>query len=70
MDHAGIPISRLTIEAIGGTAKDKGKNLFALGLLARMFDLDLSRLEALITERFGGKDPAVLRNAQTAFNAG
>src|SRR3954453_4141048 len=31
--HVGIPISSLTIEAIGGTAKDKGKNLFALGLL-------------------------------------
>jgi len=68
--HVGIPISTLTIEAIGGTAKDKGKNLFALGLLAKMFDLDLSRLEALIAERLGGKDPAVLRNAQTAFKAG
>jgi 2-oxoglutarate ferredoxin oxidoreductase subunit alpha len=68
--HVGIPISTLTIEAIGGTAKDKGKNLFALGLLAKMFDLDVSRLEALITERLGGKDAAVLRNAQTAFKAG
>ena len=27
--HVGGPISTLTIEAIGGTAKDKGKNLFA-----------------------------------------
>ena len=32
--HVGVPISSLTIEAIGGTAKDKGKNLFALGLVA------------------------------------
>src|SRR5512147_1857653 len=39
--HVGIPISSLTIEAIGGTAKDKGKNIFALGLLAKMFDLDV-----------------------------
>ncbi len=68
--HVGIPISTLTIEAIGGTAKDKGKNIFALGLLARMFDLDVSRLEELIAERFGGKDPSVLRNAQAAFQAG
>src|ERR1051325_6654156 len=27
--HVGIPISSLTVEAIGGTAKDKGKNIFA-----------------------------------------
>src|SRR5512138_2696618 len=54
--HVGIPISNLTIEAIGGTAKDKGKNIFALGLLAKMFDLDIPKLEALITERFKGKD--------------
>src|SRR3989440_12538785 len=25
--HLGIPISSLTVEAIGGTAKDKGKNI-------------------------------------------
>ena len=68
--HVGIPISSLTIEAIGGTAKDKGKNIFALGLLARMFDLNVPRLEGLIAERFGGKDAGVLRNAQAAFQAG
>jgi len=68
--HVGIPISTLTIEAIGGTAKDKGKNIFALGLLARMFDLNVSRLEGLIAERFGGKDAGVLRSAQAAFQAG
>jgi 2-oxoglutarate ferredoxin oxidoreductase subunit alpha len=68
--HVGIPISSLTIEAIGGTAKDKGKNLFALGLVARMFDLNVSKLEALIGERFGGKDASVLNNALAAFHAG
>src|ERR1035437_604698 len=31
--HLGVPISGLTVEAIGGTAKDKGKNIFALGLI-------------------------------------
>lgn len=68
--HVGIPISSLTIEAIGGTAKDKGKNIFALGLLAKMFDLNVVKLEALVGERFGGKDSSVLNNALAAFHAG
>src|SRR2546422_89757 len=68
--HVGIPISSLTVEAIGGTAKDKGKNIFALGLIAKMFDLNVPKLEKLITERFGGKDTSILKNAMTAFHAG
>jgi 2-oxoglutarate ferredoxin oxidoreductase subunit alpha len=68
--HVGIPISSLTVEAIGGTAKDKGKNIYALGLVARMFDLNVPKLEKLIGERFGGKDPSVLNNALAAFHAG
>src|SRR5438552_10958565 len=68
--HLGIPISSLTVEAIGGTAKDKGKNIFALGLVAKMFHLNLPKLEKLIGERFGGKDPSVLNNALAAFHAG
>lgn len=68
--HIGVPISSLTIEAIGGTAKDKGKNIYALGLLAKMFDLNLPKLEALIGERFGGKDVSVLNNALAAFHGG
>src|SRR6516225_10348461 len=68
--HIGIPISSLTVEAIGGTAKDKGKNIFALGLVAKMFDLNVPKLEALVTERFGGKDTSVLKNALSAFHAG
>jgi len=68
--HVGIKISSLTVEAIGGTAKDKGKNIFALGLVARMFDLNTGKLEKLIAERFGGKDESVLRNALAAFHAG
>jgi 2-oxoglutarate ferredoxin oxidoreductase subunit alpha len=68
--HVGVAISSLTIEAIGGTAKDKGKNIFALGLLAKMFDLNVAKLEQLIGERFGGKDSAVLNNALAAFHAG
>src|SRR5438876_4839081 len=68
--HVGVPISGLTVEAIGGTAKDKGKNIFALGLVAKMIDLNVPKLEKLITERFGGKDASILNNALAAFHAG
>lgn len=68
--HIGVPISGLTVESIGGTAKDKGKNIYALGLIARMFDLNVSKLEKLVTERFAGKDASVLTNALNAFHAG
>jgi 2-oxoglutarate ferredoxin oxidoreductase subunit alpha len=68
--HVGIPISTLTIEAIGGTAKDKGKNIFALGLIARMFDLDVPKLEGLVREKFGGKNESIVKTALAAFHAG
>src|SRR5881409_2634297 len=68
--HIGVPISGLTVEAIGGTAKDKGKNIFALGLIAKMFDLNVPKLEKLITERFTGKDASIAQNALAAFHAG
>ncbi|HEX5222001.1 MAG TPA: 2-oxoacid:acceptor oxidoreductase subunit alpha [Verrucomicrobiae bacterium] len=68
--HIGIPISGLTVEAIGGTAKDKGKNIYALGLIAKMFDLNVSKLEKLIAERFTGKDQSIVKNALSAFHAG
>src|SRR5215472_9265619 len=29
--YVGVPITGLTVEALGGTAKDKGKNIFVLG---------------------------------------
>lgn len=68
--HIPVAISSLTVESIGGTGKDKGKNMFVLGLVARMFDLNVAKLEKLIGERFGGKDESVLNNALTAFHAG
>lgn len=68
--HVGVPIAGLTVEAIGGTAKDKGKNIFALGLLAKMFDLNVPKLEKLIRERFTGKDESIVNNALAAFHAG
>ncbi len=68
--HVGVPISSLTVEAIGGTGRDKGKNLYSLGLLAKIYALDVVKLKRLIAERFGGKDPSVLNNANACFDAG
>jgi 2-oxoglutarate ferredoxin oxidoreductase subunit alpha len=66
----GVPITGLTVEAIGGTAKDKGKNMFVLGLLARMFDLDVPKLEAMLQGYYKSKGEDVIRNVLGAFNAG
>ncbi|MBI3192375.1 MAG: 2-oxoacid:acceptor oxidoreductase subunit alpha, partial [Pedosphaera parvula] len=68
--HVGVPISSLTVEAIGGTAKDKGKNLYALGLVAKVFDLNVAKLTQLIGELFKGKNERVFNNAMAAFQAG
>ena len=68
--YIGIPITGLTVEALGGTAKDKGKNVFILGLVAKIFDLNVEKLKGLITEKFGGKDESILNTALMAFQAG
>ncbi len=68
--HVGVAITSLTIEAIGGTARDKGKNIFALGLIANTFGLDVEKLETLIRERFKGKPDSVVTNALNAFQSG
>jgi len=68
--YLGVAITGLTIEAMGGVGKDKGKNIFTLGLLARMFSLNVEKLRGLISERFRGKEEGVLRNALVAFDAG
>ena len=68
--NVGVPITGLTIEALGGTAKDKGKNVFVLGLLAKIFNLDTEKLKGLIRERFGGKNESIVNAALTAFQAG
>jgi 2-oxoglutarate ferredoxin oxidoreductase subunit alpha len=68
--HIGVPISSRTVEAIGGVGRDKGKNVFALGLIAKMFHLNVPKLELLIKERFAGKDASIAQNAITAFHAG
>ncbi len=66
----GLPITARTVEAVGGSSKDKGKNLFVLGLLARLFDLDLAKLTGLVRDRFGGRSEDIVRNALLAFDAG
>src|SRR5881409_2349991 len=68
--YVGVPITGLTIEALGGTAKDKGKNIFVLGLIAKIFNLDAEKLKKLITEKFAGKDESVVNTALMAFQAG
>ncbi|HVU35152.1 MAG TPA: 2-oxoacid:acceptor oxidoreductase subunit alpha [Opitutaceae bacterium] len=65
-----VPITNGTVEAVGGAAKDKGKNMFVLGFLARVFDLDVQKLAGLIKERFGAKNEDIVRNAMLAFDAG
>jgi 2-oxoglutarate ferredoxin oxidoreductase subunit alpha len=66
----GVPFTGATVEAVGGAAKDKGKNIFVLGLLARIFDLDVAKLTGLVKERFGGRAEDIVRNALLAFDAG
>jgi len=68
--YVGVPITGLTVEALGGTAKDKGKNIFVLGLISKIFNLDADKLKRLITEKFGGKDESIVNTALMAFQAG
>ena len=68
--QVAVPITSATVEAVGGSTKDKGKNIFILGLIARIFDLDVQKLATLIKERFGGKDESIVRNSMLAFDAG
>src|SRR5213596_1114645 len=68
--YVGVPITGLTIEALGGTAKDKGKNIFVLSLIAKIFNLDAEKLKKLITEKFAGKDESIVNTALMAFQAG
>ena len=68
--YVGVPITGLTVEALGGTAKDKGKNIFVLGLIAKIFHLDVEKLTKLIKEKFAGKDESIVNTAIMAFTAG
>ncbi len=68
--HIGIPFTAATIEATGGSARDRGKNMFVLGLLCAVFQLDKEKLSGIVSRTFGKKDESVLRNAMLAFDAG
>jgi 2-oxoglutarate ferredoxin oxidoreductase subunit alpha len=68
--YVGVSVTGLTVEALGGTAKDKGKNIFVLGLIAAIFHLDTAKLKGLIRERFGGKNESIVNTALMAFQAG
>ena len=68
--YVGVPITAATVEAIGGTAKDKGKNLFVLGLLCQTFQLDVEKLKSIIQRQFGKKKEEILRVAFLAFDSG
>ncbi len=68
--YLGVPITGLTVEALGGTAKDKGKNMFVLGLITKIFHLDVDKLKRIIGEKFAGKDESILNTALMGFQAG
>ena len=68
--HVGIPITSTTVEAMGGSARDRGKNIFVLGLVSALFNLDRSKIVELIKRQFGRKSEDILRNAMIAFDTG
>src|ERR1700736_3814635 len=68
--YVGVPVTGLTVEALGGTAKDKGKNIFVLALIAAIFHVDTEKLRRLIRERFGGKNESIVNTALMAFQSG
>ncbi len=68
--HIGIPFTAATVEAVGGSTRDRGKNMFVLGLICAVFGLDKDKLVTIVSRQFGKKDESVLRNALLAFDAG
>ncbi len=69
--YLAVPFTNATVEALGGTARDKGKNLFVLGLVSQIFKLNKEKLVAIVERQFAGKkDESILRNAMLAFDTG
>ena len=68
--YVGIPMTSTTVEAIGGSARDRGKNIFVLGLLTNLFGLNREKLATIIEAQFKRKHESVLRNAMLAFDSG
>ena len=55
----GVPMTSTTVEAIGGSARDRGKNIFVLGLLTKLFELDRDKLVRIIEAQFKRKHESV-----------
>lgn len=68
--HVAVPMTSTTVEAIGGSARDRGKNIFVLGLVTQLFNLNKEKLVSLVVKQFGRKGEDVARNAMLAFDAG
>ena len=68
--HIGVPFTSATIEATGGSARDRGKNIFVLGLICAAFNLDKEKIMSILSRQFGKKDASVLKTATMAFDAG
>ena len=68
--HIGVPFTAATVEATGGSARDRGKNIFVLGLICAAFNLDREKIVSILSRQFGKKDESVLRTAMLAFDAG
>ncbi len=66
----GVPMTSATIEALGGSAKNRGKNIFVLGLLCAIYELDRDKMSDIIAKKFSKKSEGVLRNAMIAFDTG
>ena len=65
-----VPMTSLTVETVGGTGKQKGKNIFLLGLLTRVYRLDYDKVKTLVKEQFRSKDESIVRNNLLALEAG
>ena len=68
--HIGVPFTSATIEALGGSAKNRGKNIFVLGVICSVYQLSRQKITEIIGRKFGGKSEDILRNAMLAFDAG
>lgn len=70
IQQVGVPITSATVEALGGNTRERGKNLFVLGLVTQLFKLDHDKLSGIVERNFGRKGEDVIRNAMLAFHAG
>lgn len=62
-----VPLEGILAESVGSK---QGKNVVALGVLARLFDMEPRVLEKLIMDRFGAKGDAVVEANVKALRAG